>query len=842
MNLKHGWCCSAAIAALAAAFPSHAQTTEASPPATADTEQSGAASALPPQDPDALGDVVVTAERRDSSVQRTAMNITAVTGDSLTAQGIRSVADLSAAVPGLNLTQSSPNTYLGFYGLASGSGTPWADSVMAFNYGGVSLARPIASGSSMFDVERIEVLKGPQGTLYGKNATVGALNIIPARPTDRFEGNLSVTTGNYKTINTTGAVNLPLSETLAARFAWQTTHHDGYLTSGYDDANNYSGRLSLQWKPNSDVSLLLWSDLYRNRSKGQASTWRYYFAGQEWINPDNPWQDLGAPGCSDQRYCPNFALESVGGINRQGNNAGGATANGFTDLSPTGFARLPITGRDGYDNENQDIYAGEFNLHTGVGRLTVIGAHVENKVDYKNYAAGLITRNSVSSHQNSAEVRLASEGGASLKWVLGAFYFDEMQHALQEGWQTGGVNLQYSPHLKDTNYAGFADITLSVTDRLRLLGGLRYTNERKSQDGYNIVNGLALTGAGGVDTLRSADLDCYLGSNTPNNYADVANTIDRTKYPVLGDSHFPSNICMIPNGGRLETNNVSGKIGFEFDVAPASMLYATAKTGFRSGGFGPGTQNTYKPEKLTAFEAGSKNRFLNGKLQLNLSAFYWKYNDQQLSQLQQFFFDGAAVGQFAYPTNIDGNVYGGELDLQVALSHQDKLRFDGMWTRGKLDKTPFLVNSSGVVAPLIDVDRYNLPEWVFTAGYDHRFDLSNGGSILFGVQTHYESSAIMRLQAANAIVPGDIRHPYALVDGNLSYTTPDDKIEVQLFVKNLTNKAVPGVSSSGQVGPGIFFQPNTTSFTTANGATVADVRAVTLNPPRTYGIRLSSRF
>jgi len=858
MKLRASLRLSTALIAVAFAAPSLAQTASVadsgtSQAANADSAsagdvsgaapQSAAPGAAAPNTSDGVADIIVTAERRDSSVQRTAMNITAVSGDTLTAKGITNANDLGAAVPGLGMTTASPNNTIGLYGLAGGSANMWADPVMTLNYGGIPLTRQISAASAFYDLERIEVLKGPQGTLYGKNATVGALNLIPTKPTDRFEGNLSVTTGNYKTINTTGAVNVPITDTLATRFAFETTHHDGYLTSGYDDANNYGGRLSVQWKPNSDVSLLLWGDLYRNRAKGNSQTFAYYFSGQRWIHPGNPWHDLGPAGsCADQRYCPSLAGVDVGGINLQPNPAQGITGNGFLDTSPTGLARLSVVGSDGYDNANQNIVAGELNVNTGIGLFTLIAANVSSKIDFFSYSNGLIFKNLTTSNQNSVEARLSSRGDGPLKWVVGGFYYEEQQHALQQNLTIAGANLQWIPHLNDKNLAAFADLTLSVTDRFRLLGGLRYTRETKSQDGYTIASGLALTGPGSVAAITAAGLDCYLGSNSPGNYADVANTIDRGKYPVLADWHYPSNICFIPNSGRLVTNDVSWKAGFEFDVAPASLLYGTAKTGFRSGGFTSGTQNTYKPEKLTAFELGSKNRFFGNKLQVNLSGFYWDYKGQQLIMLQPYYFDGSPIGQVGYPTNIDGNLYGAEIDLQAALTHNDRLRFDGTWAKGKLDKTPFIVNSAGTTAPLTNVDRYNLPEWIFTAGYNHFFDLANGGVIDFGAQAHYESRTNMKLSAPNAVVSGDIRGGIALVDANVTYRTPDSKLEVQLFVKNLTNKAVVGPGNGGGAAAPSFFRPNTTSFTTANGVTSADIRGVTLNAPRTYGVRLSAHF
>jgi hypothetical protein len=183
---------------------------------------------------------------------------------------------------------------------------PNADAVMAFNYGGVPLARQTSASSSYYDLERVEVLKGPQGTLYGRNATVGALNLVPVRPKSALAAGMSVTAGNYNTLNTNGYVNTPVTSNLDARIAFQTARHDGYFTNGLDDANNYGARASLLWKPDANLSILFMADAYFNRARGPYSTWRYYMSGtQEWIDPNNPWFGLGAAGsCSNALLCP----------------------------------------------------------------------------------------------------------------------------------------------------------------------------------------------------------------------------------------------------------------------------------------------------------------------------------------------------------------------------------------------------------------------------------------------------------------------------------------------------------------------------------------------------------
>jgi len=762
-----------------------------------------------------LADIVVTAERRVSSTQKTALNITALGAEQLAAGGVRDSRTMLDSVPGLKLTVANPNAYIGLYGLASGSGSQYSDAVMAFNYGGVPLARQTSASSSYYDLERVEILKGPQGTLYGRNATVGALNVIPAKPKDRLEGGGSLTLGNYGTVNTTGYLNTPITDTLAARVAFQTTRHDGYFTNGYDDANNYGARASVLWTPNSKLSVLFLADAYFNRSKGPYSTFQYYLSStQQWIDPKNPWFGLGAAGsCSNQLLCPSYAATSVGGVNAVSN------PQGFTNTGPTGYGSTSLVGQDGRNNADQLIFSTQIDYAMPWANLTVQPAYVHTKIDYLTYSNGLAFSNLTYADQFSLEGRLSSAGNGPFRWTLGGFLFSEKQNAFQNNLQSTGYAILSTPNLKDNNLAVFADATYSFTEHFRLNGGIRRTHETKSQDGYTTASGLATSD---VATISNAGGTCYTGG-TP-------------AAPVLfqGKYYFPSNFCTVPNGGRYSDNNTSWKVGLEFDPRRGSLLYATVRTGFRAGGFTVGTQNNYKPEHLTAYEIGSKNRFMNGKLQLNLSGFYWRYKDQQVSQLQLYYLNGIAIGQTSYPSNFNGNLYGGELDAQALVTRDDHIGVDVLWSKGKYDSTPPVatVNTSTLV-PQYNLPRNNLPAWTISGNYDHTFRMSSGARFVAAAHVHYESRAVLRIIDPALLTPGDIRNPYAKLDLDVTWHAPSDKISVQAFVQNLTNKAVVGVGSGGQTALGTFFRPVTDP---------ANARSATLDPPRTFGVRLTGKF
>ena len=213
----------------------------------------------------------------------------------------------------------------------------------------------------------------------------------------------------------------------------------------------------------------------------------------------------------------------------------------------------------------------------------------------------------------------------------------------------------------DTSRAVFGQGTYALSDALRLSLGLRYTKEKKTQDGFLLLDGVTCTPAalaGGASVV------------TPN--------VDQ---PVGG--------CSIPNAGTLNFSSTNFKTGVEYDVGARSMLYANVGTGFKAGGFWPGTApNTYKPEKLTAYTFGSKNRFLNNTLQANFELFYWDYKDQQISV-----FTGInPAGQTARPFNVDGFVRGLQTNLTYKLTRDDQLGLDLLNSQGRYKQFPLGTN------------------------------------------------------------------------------------------------------------------------------------------------------
>lgn len=233
-------------------------------------------------EPDTSGEIIVTAQKRSESVQRIPLAVSAISGDSLQQRGATGLAALGQVVPGLNVSEQVGQARLTLRGIGVDNISTGAESSVAFNQDGIFYSRSAAALASFYDVDRVEVLRGPQGTLYGRNATGGSVNIITNRPTDNLHGAVNLTVGNHETLNGEGFVSGPLSDEVSARLSFQAQHHDGYgknLVTGsdIDNKNSQAVRTQLLLKPTDRLSVLLAGDYYRSRDR--SNTYHYFGPG-----------------------------------------------------------------------------------------------------------------------------------------------------------------------------------------------------------------------------------------------------------------------------------------------------------------------------------------------------------------------------------------------------------------------------------------------------------------------------------------------------------------------------------------------------------------------------------
>lgn len=710
-----------------------------------------------------VDEIIVTAERRASSVQRTSIDVSVVGAEKIQ-QSVSTAQDITKFVPGVQIGQAGSNTQTYIRGVGDPSGNNFGDPSVSFNLDGVVVVSSYGTSASLYDLERVEVLKGPQGTLYGRNATGGVINAITRRPNFAgLEGYVSAEIGNYGRLKTSGALNVPLTDTLAARASFQTVKHDPYLSDGTFSADNRAARLNLLWEPSDKFSLFVSGSIADEGGTESSGV----------LSPSK----CGSLGCTGKWT---GQLDPI------------AQAVLMETATPGTLFAQPV---DGFppeiDNKHYAVSA-EMNWDLGFATLTVLPAYRKGDVYQAGYPGGILYAIQDEREQKSVEVRLGNSSDR-LTWLIGGFYLNEDQATIvntyrQLGFATGAARI--STYADLASKALFGQATFSVTDRLRLIGGLRYTKENK-------------------------DL------NSPSSIVDLNGIIP-----------FP-----IPVEGALSFDKITYKVGVEYDLSQRNMIYATHSTGFRSGGFfnSVSLPNTFNPETITAYEIGSKNRFFDNQLQLNVSAFYWKYKDQIVSFLG---YTPSGLTAFVTVNAGQSEIYGLSMDGIVKVGENGTFHLGAEYVKSKYNSfqydTPVFAvptTACGVGAPHLDaygnpvatVDCSGFPvlrapKWSGVVGYEQMFPLGNGGDVTFTWDGTFASGSY----ADQTFVQQVYRPAYFVGNFRVDYHAPNKAWSIGAWVRNITNKQVLVAGSS-----------------LLNNPTLYDGRS---SPPRTYGVTLSANF
>ncbi len=395
--------------------------------------------------------ILVTAQKRPEDVQKTPLAITSVSGEDIAEQGIRNARDLNGLIPNVVVNTNGTATEFTIRGITSTNNTEVGNPAVGFHLDGVYLARPDAAGLALFDIERVEVLRGPQGTLYGRNATAGAINVITNKPKNKLEGSVMVGVGNYNSKRTEAMINAPFSDVFAIRAALAIEKHDGYMNSknplvgadkNTDDANTFAARIHALYKPNKDFSILLTADSMNAGGYGYGTT--------------------------------KLPLASTSG------DAG----------------RVVQASQQANTDNDYRGYSAEANWTFGPATLTYLGSRRESTRNEANYSAGNTARTQFNSSpsQTSHELRLASAGGSALMWVVGAYTFEETNNITLIGSLISSPALPptlrvnqsfFQPDVRAKANALFGQSTFAFTDKLNFTAGLRSTRDTTSRVGLS---------------------------------------------------------------------------------------------------------------------------------------------------------------------------------------------------------------------------------------------------------------------------------------------------------------------------------------------------------------------
>ncbi len=735
------------------------------------------------KDEGGLEDIVVTAQRREESLQRAAVAVTAVSGDQLVKSEISETSNLGKLVPALVVQPTGGTTSFFLRGVGTNSQNSFSENAVAFNFNGIYVGRPTAPAGVFYDLERVEVVKGPQGTLYGRNATGGAINVLPRKPQlDRYGAEAFAEYGNYNSKKAFAAVNLPVGETVAIRAAGQLVNRDGYISDGYDDDKGEALRVSMLVKPSDQWSVTLVGDYYNQHGKGAGAV----------LLPNG---SFTVPALEDRVSVSDpRAISAINGF------AAFIPAPPFCPGGFTVSGCIENAGSDGYLKNKFYGLSAQVDGDLGFAKLTVIPAWRKSDADFRTYLPGFRGEIKDNAEQTSVEARLASSNGGPLSYVLGAFYFNEDQDTLNYFRQGKLSTTRFTPKLSTESAAAFGQLTFAVTDALRLIAGGRYTHEKKSQLTASVSGGLPLA-------------------------------ID----PPLG----------APITGELSFSKFTWKAGVELDAGPASLVYANVATGFKSGGFyvAAAPTNVFAPETLTAYTLGTKNRFLDNKLQFNVEAFYWDYKDQQVTFVGGIKTGSGIFAQGSLTTNAGkSRIYGIETELRFAPTSRDQFNANIQYLNGKYNSlqtanfsptgapvaTGCTVTGSRAANPGINGARFydidcsgkptvNSPRWSANIGYEHSFPIAGDMNLIAGVRSNIESSRYLNANYREV----EKQRAYMMSDAFLTLEGPNEKWTVTAFINNIEDKEV---------------------LARAGTRPILDFPVGTLRPPRTYGLRLGFKM
>lgn len=744
---------------------------------------------LPPASAAELTPVMITAQRRSEDAQRAPVAITVLSSNVLRDARVTQPQALTYVVPGLQIGSLPAGSALIFLrGVGNFAGTSLQDPTVTFNFDGVYIARQTATGGLFYDLERVEVLKGPQGTLYGRNATGGAVNILPRRPVPGvFGGEMAADYGMDNTVRVDGALNLPFGKRAAVRLAGQSASHNAYMTDGTDDQNDWAGRLSFRFDVNAALALRVVADYYDQGGHGPGST--PLFTGVE----------------------NRFGVSSV---------EGGAYY-GTQKVTIAGRNWLPVAGIQRANNQHFGFNT-TIDWRSALGALTVVSASRASHIDALNTPAGNLLTVQEHSRQNSVEARLSSAPHPRLQTLIGAFYFDEDFSNFARPYNQFNVSLQ-RPESGVSSAAAFGRVTWKLMDGMRATLGARHTQERKYLEG----------------SFESIQKLCLPFGATCPNAQPIA--VDITAPPIP----FPANTFTVsgPSGDGTRTveflilANESAKFSrttwrssLEYDVGDRALAYGSYETGFKSGGFFfSNDSQLYRPESIGALTLGLKSRLLDNRVQANVELFDWRYHDQQVSKIST---DSKGATNLRTENIGQATIRGFDTSLEYLPLADTHLAADVQYLDATYDSYTFHTSqqplSGCVVSPLKT-----------TPPADFLVDCSGKRSPFAPVWTQAaEAAQTLSLQSASLTARTRVRHQshtltgldflaeqeqpaYWTVDASLTLSTADSRRSIGIFGQNLTDRTV--MSNT-------FVVP----FSTFNVGV--------LRPPRTLGVRVIGRF
>jgi iron complex outermembrane receptor protein len=740
-----GACGSIPAAAFAQNQPEPAEANSQNPPKE-QTSPANAASNLPPatEAASSLGksdEIVITAQRREESLQRVPIAVTAISGKALDNLGVTDLAGLADRIPSVNLGQQIGGAKITIRGIGIDTLAPGAEAPIAYHVDGVFVQRTAASQASFFDIARVEVLRGPQGTLYGRNATGGAINVISNTPTDHLDGYLLLSGGNYGLYGSQGAISGPIANGIQARFAFRTLDRNGYgknIVTGHDidDQHEKAVRGIIDIEPFDRLKIELAGDY--THANDHASG--YHYLGQ------------GGP-----------VPLPLGVI------FGGFTAPNFRDMAADHDPQRKIDAWGLRGTATYDLGFATFRSITAWRSTKYLST-----VDLDNTSFQLFSPLGIHEHgkQFSQEFQLVGDAH-NLNWLLGLYHFNENDPAYVASpvWN-GFIFPPAVAYVAQGFFSGsfihtraeaiFGQATYHFTDKLSATVGGRWSTEQKrviDQQSFDI-----LTPAPDPDDPFKERFNPAAGIECSDQVQSLPTCVPKKRWSAF-----------------------TPRFAIEYQATPSTMLYASASKGFRSGTYSLGAvQAPVDPEFVWAYEAGVKSRLFDNALRANLAGFYYDYSDLQVTKAEgtNTVVENAATAR----------VYG--LEAELTARPIENLQFDltGSYLNAKftefVSSDPARPNGDGHTfingQPAFDLAGNTLPQaprLSFLAGAQYDVPSSIGNISLRGEVSHASTIYFSAFNRPEVSVG-----PQTRFNAYLNWESLDHHWTAALIGRNLTNK------------------------------------------------------
>lgn len=767
-----------------------------------------------------LDEIIVTSQKRQESLQDVPISVTAIDGEAIIEDGVQRLEDLSKYVPNLVIREGFAGETMAIRGFGSNQNPSFEQAVSTF-IDGVYFGRAKQSLASFLDLERVEVLRGPQSTIFGNNAIAGALNLTTKRPDGEFGGFLhSSYNFDDQEIDVTGAATIPVSDTLGLRAAFKYLDSDGYLENYNGEKlpqkENVVARLSALWQPTDNFEVFLKGEIGSEDTVGAtAQIVDCPLGGGPFTPAPTPGRENVGNGLCDlaQNVVPGLTFNFDEILEQGGLNPGTVIPIADTQINS-------VLGQVGGQFRNLDTKNANMTLNyqtEGGLTLTSVTGYTEYESDRQfdvdtTPLASISTNRQEEFSQWSQELRVVSPGGETVDWLAGAYYqsndldFSYQTYTLIDspdganpGGPPGGNGVQgfilgrFAGDYKENQdtWAVFGSATWNASDALRATVGLRYSEVDK--DGANELS-LGISGNNAAVPVESA--------------AAVV--------PFFGSPAGPPFIAH-NLAGSISSEELTYQVNLQYDFSDAIMGYGTVSNGFKAGGFDnlirlPETYPTtiglapniagmptggsfsFDQENVNAYEVGLKMKWPS--VRVNLAAFLNEFDD-----LQQSIFNPTAIA-FQIKNAGAAKSQGIELDAQWAATDNLVLNAAGTVIDAKYtDFTGASCDRASTNAGLVTCDLSgarlpHAPDWSASFGADHTMPISSGNLAVF---TNVNLVLSGGYRAGIELDPRFEVGSSELLDARIAIGDIDGGWSVGLWGKNLTDQLLPGNSTYGAV-------------------------------------------